>query len=418
MSDSASGPVAGFLFQFEKAIALLATLQNKDDTVSLEMFDDIAAQDENGLVIATIQAKHSIALNGSTFADTSTALWRTLEIWIQKLEDGAFNNKTDFICATNKKIPDEALIKKIANGLLEDAIKSMQDLLAEQKQKLKDKKTKQEEKEKGGDKEVGASMSKIITLIEFVLSKPDQFKIIHNNLKIEDEQNPKEKFLVAVHMSGNSFSAERKNRTFESMCGWITTNSRAKWQNGSPAKFSKIDFDERLARDNSNPSIINAVFRKKETLGTIASSQIDKMKTELFVRQIEDIPRNSEAKKRKIENAILDFIYHEIEMSHVITKRGDLTESDFETFRNNCKERWQDCYDSLVLKELEEYDDDAKNQLAIQIFEKVMDNLAVKFQEGIQFDASNRYIHNGTFLKLSNIPEIGWHPEWKSKYTN
>ncbi|WP_448634247.1 ABC-three component system protein [Pedobacter panaciterrae] len=70
----------------------------------------------------------------------------------------------------------------------------------------------------------------------------------------------------------------------------------------------------------------------------------------------------------------------------------------------------------MVLKELEDYDEDTKNSLAISIFDSVMDKAEVKFQGGIEFTSDNKYIHNGTFLKLSNIPEIGWHPDWKTKY--
>jgi len=45
-----------------------------------------------------------------------------------------------------------------------------------------------------------------------------------------------------------------------------------------------------------------------------------------------------------------------------------------------------------------------------------MKELSLQFDEAYSFSDSTRYIQNGTFLKLSDIPEIGWHPEWENRY--
>ena len=80
MSDSAKGPLAGYLFQFEKALLLLAELDKVTDSISIEDVDDIATHADDGTVLMTIQAKHSISSSGTTYEDTSHALWRTIEI--------------------------------------------------------------------------------------------------------------------------------------------------------------------------------------------------------------------------------------------------------------------------------------------------------------------------------------------------
>ena len=56
MSDSASGSISGFLFQFEKALVLLAALDNITDVVSIEQIDDVAVQTDEDLVLVTIKA--------------------------------------------------------------------------------------------------------------------------------------------------------------------------------------------------------------------------------------------------------------------------------------------------------------------------------------------------------------------------
>lgn len=403
MSDSAVGPSSGYLFQFEKALALLSNLDGANDIVSIELVDDVAIQDENGLILMSVQSKHSVSPNGTTFEDTSHALWRTIQIWIEKLEQGIFNNDTRFICSTNKKIDSNYLLRKIQNKDLPDVIKEIKELLKVQQKKLKEATTS------------GKSIKNTIKLIKFALSKTKEFSIVKRNLEVNDEESLMEKFYVGVNMITDEYSEVRKKAAFEEMYGWIVQNSKAKWLNGSTATFTKKDFDTRLSFVNNNPSIVNAVFRKKNLLGSISETSFEAKKKELFVAQIEDISRNERAKTRKIEKAIQDFIYHDIEMTYIITT-GNFTEEDRESFKKTCKEKWQTCFDSHVLKELDEYNSDEKNEIALRIFDTIMDNIQVEFQDGFKFNSSNSYVQNGTFLHLSNTPEIGWHPEWEFKY--
>ncbi|WP_448634246.1 hypothetical protein [Pedobacter panaciterrae] len=324
MADLAPGPISGFLFQFEKALSLLASLSNPTDSVSIEMVDDVAMHNENDVVIMTVQAKHSISPNGSTFEDTSKALWRTLEIWIQKLQSGELNQVTQFVCCTNKIIAQGSLLRNIKDKTFSEVIKEVTSLLSDQKDKLKIAQSKKDT--------AGATIKETIKRIEYVLSNSAQFEIIKNNIVIDDELDPKERFFISVHMSNKKYNDERRFQTFQSMYGWIVDTSKAKWKNSDSATFSKEDFETRFALCFNNPSIVNAVFRKKDSLGPINTTLIQNTRNELFVKQIDDIKRNKDAKQRKIENAILDFIYHDIEMAH-LSKEGELTQTDFDEFK-------------------------------------------------------------------------------------
>ncbi|WP_346238686.1 ABC-three component system protein [Niabella insulamsoli] len=406
MADLAPGPMAGYLFQFEKALSLLASLENSSEAVSVEVFDDVAIQDGSGLVILSLQAKHSISPNGTTFEDTSVALWRTLQIWIQKLKDGTFTRATKFVCATNKRIDKDALLRKITILDFDTVKAEINDLLTLQKEKLKS------VIEKG---EKGPSIKKNIELIQFALDNLLEFEIVKNNLSIEDNITPQQKFFVSIHMANKAYSDEARSQTFETMYGWIIKSSKAKWLNSEHAVFTKQEFETRLSLCFKNPSIINALFRAKKKLGSLDSTDVDSLRKELFIKQIEDIKRNKEAVQRKIDRAISDYFCHGIEMSYIITQ-GNLTKEDFDEFAERCFEKWQICFDAHVTKDLEDYSENEKNQLAITIFDFIMETVEIKFQDGIDFTSDNKYIHNGTFLNLSNLPKIGWHPEWESKY--
>lgn len=407
MSDSAKAPLTGYLFQFEKALLLLSSLENTDDYISIEDVDDIATHKENGTVIFSIQAKHSISKTGTTFEDTSYSLWRTLQIWINKLEAKTFNNTTTFVCSTNKAIPNESLLHLIQTDIFDNVVLKIEKILKDQKQKL----AKKIIKFPNG----GKSILETINLIEFVLSKKDTFKIIQTNIKIEDEENVKEKFFNKLHLNSDKYSDTIRNNIFLSYYGWISYSSSAIWKQSSEAKFSKKLFDEQWANIISNSAIVNNVFRTKELLGPISDSKIKESQSELFVKQIEDIPRRKESQDRIIKKAINDFIYSQIEMSYIV-KKGDFTEQDFENFMQKCKETWQSQADIIVVNEIVEYDEAKKNELAITLFDKIMNNIEIKFKDGFSFTTNNEYLRNGSFLQLSNIPSIGWHPEWKNKY--
>jgi hypothetical protein len=408
MTDSALGSATGYLYQFEKALLVLSKLENINDYVSIESVDDVAAHNESGSILLTIQAKHSILSSGTTFGNTSKSLWRTFEIWIQKLEKGTFSNSTKFICSTNKKISVDSLLVKIRDCEFSDVLLEFKNLLDEQNKKL------DATEQKG---EAGNSIKATIKYIKFVLSKESFFKVIKENLIIEDEETIKEKFLSELHLGSTKYSDTTKNSIYEEFYGWITLRAKAKWMNEEIASFTKEEFDDKNYQIKINPSIINAVFRNKELLGTIDSKEINKKRIELFVKQLEDIDRNKNAKERIIEKAIYDFIYSDIEIKHIIIK-GEYTEVDFDVFIKECKKYWQTCFDDKVLKEISDYNEEEKNAIAIDIYSSIMNNIELKFKEGFGFTTSNEYLRNGCFLKLSNTPQIGWRPDWDLKYIN
>ena len=258
-------------------------------------------------------------------------------------------------------------------------------------------------------------MKQTIKFIKLVLKKEDIFKVIHKQLKISDNETVKEKFLNRLHIGSDQITAVQKNKIYEEFYGWIISNSKARWMNGTGARFTKKSFDDKWHIIRTNPSIIAAIFRTKEALGTISDHAIASKRKDLFVRQIEDIKRNHAAKARIIKEAILDFIYAEIELKHMVD-RGDYTDQDFQMFLGQCQSVWQSTCDALVLKEIDEYTDNEKNDLAIEIFDTIMREIEVEFNEGFCFTTSNIYVKNGCFLKLSDVPRIGWHPEWEKKY--
>jgi hypothetical protein len=407
MNDSAEGAISGFLFQFEKALLMLAALTNSDESISVENVDDIAKHDspDSGKVLSTTQAKHSLSATGTAFADTSEALWRTIEIWVLKLDDGTFNDATEFICSTNKVIPPDALVRKLQRLDFKEAKKQLTELV----ESLEAKEVERQEKDKST-----TTLTKIIAKIRYALKHETHLNTVFKNLKIEDAENVKPKFLEMLRLTSGDVNVTRQDEIYATYYGWLMQTCYAKWKNGEKAIITKRMFDQKWSVVNSSPQLINAIFRKKEALGTLSEEKKVEIRDELFFRQINDIERGP-GKKVILEKAISDFIHHEIEMSHVIGK-GEFTINDFNQFRIKCSQRWQELFYQSVTQD--DHTETEMNEVAIKVYDAVMNEMQLHFTGGFQFDLDSRYIKNGAFLKLSNKPEIGWRPDWSTKYGN
>lgn len=401
--DSAKGAGAGYLFQYQRALLLLTTLESSNEFISIEMVDDVAKHDNSGILL-TVQVKHSIRNCGNSFTDSSTALWRTLEIWITKLEKKIYTTSTHFVCSSNRPIASTSFLYKVVHNkykTFEDILLFMNNLLDIQKAK-----------------EQSEARDKFIEKIEFVLSKSNFLKIIVQNLKIEYVDTIKEDFYNSTHLNSTSITDLQRENVYHTMYGWIMDNCIAKWSNNEDAIIYKSAFDSKYISTMRNSSVVDAIFRrKKDLLHYLDNVLVNNYKRNgaLFVRQISDISRNEESKERIIEDAINDFICSEIELKDII-EEGNYTEQDFKEFSSICAKKWQKYADTIILEELSEYSDREKNSLAVKIFDFIMNEINLKFDDTHSFHENTRYIQNGTFLKLSDIPEIGWHPDWKTRY--
>lgn len=405
MSDSAKGSVSGYLFQFERALLLLSNLENSSDYVSIEDVDDIATHKNDGTVLITDQAKHSIAQSGTTFKDTSYSLWRTLQLWIEKVESDVLGANTQFICSTNKAIPKNSLIYIICNNEFSKVKEKVKLLEETQKEKLKKIK-----KEKNS---TGNSIKSILKLISFVLKKEATFKRIHPFISIEDNIDLKESVLNRLHLNSEIYSNNQRDNIYESMYGWISSNSLYKWKNSECAHFKKVEFDDKYHSTLNRPSIVQALFRAKKDV-SISDNDISRKKNDLFVKQIDILPRRN--KESIIKKAIEDFLRYEIEHTYVINELGDFTREEFNEFIQSCYDKWQSHFDSKFIYDFSEYDEADKTKKAIEIYDHIMNDLKMNFNNDYNFNTDNVYIKNGSFLKLSNIPKIGWHPEWEKKF--
>lgn len=403
MKDSAKGPSSGYIYQFEIGLLELTNL-NQGEAISIEHVDDVAILDAKGTYIFTIQAKHSITTSASNFGNTSEDLWKTLNIWISKLDSGVLKKGNRFKAITNKTIPKNAIIKNFG-------LKSFNEIILEIERIKKDQEDKLSEKLKLGEK--GNSHKKTIDWINNVLSKKTQLQIIVENFEILEITKVKERFLNKVF--ANTAEQSIKDNIYHTFLGWIQDKSKEYWLDKKEAIFKKEDFDTKFNSIRDNHSLINAIFRGKNLIENENPIDIDSInRDEIYIRQIVDIDRFE--KEDILKKAILDFIYKDIEMVYQIKNSSTLTRTDFEKFEEKCQEYWENIRRKHIRKNISNYSVDDLNELAITIYDEIMIELKLDFQDCWGFNDTNRYIQNGTFLGLTNTLKIGWHPEWDIKY--
>jgi hypothetical protein len=403
MKESAKGPSSGYIYQFEIGLLELTKL-NKGEAISIEHVDDVAVLDAKGTYIFTIQAKHSITASNSNFGNTSEDLWKTLNIWISKLHSGILVKGNRFTAITNKKIPSNAIIRDFTNKSFSEILTAVESIKKDQEDKLN-------EKIKIGEK--GNSHTKTIFRINEVLSKKAHFQTVVENFEFNEMILVKESFLNKIFTG----TAEQyvKDNIYHTFLGWIQDKSKEFWLDKKEAIFKKEDFDAKYNSIRDNHSLVNAIFRGKNLIENINPIDVSSInRNDIYIKQIEDIGRFE--KEEIIKKAILDFIYKDIEMVHQIKNSPTLTKRDFEEFESKCQEYWSDIKRKHIKKNPVNYSSEELNDLAICIYDEIMVDLKLDFQDSWGFNDSNRYIQNGTFLSLANVLKIGWHPDWEKKY--
>jgi hypothetical protein len=405
MNDSAKGPGAGYIYQFELTLVELAKM-SRNNVLSIEKMDDLAIQNEKGHYILTIQAKHSISVTGSTFGSTSVDLWKTLVNWIDKLSKGYVVKGNHFKAITNVKIPSNSIIRKFKNSEFKDVVDEIRNIKSKQQEKITENGTKGK-----NSSSIKATSQRIDTVLNDLLN----FEIILSNFSFVENYQLEDDFFDSIQIGSITDDLYKLNLC-EGFLGWIVKRSSENWKNGNDAEFTKKNFEEKYHHLRSVHPLKKALFRNKKDIPELLKIDLTETRSDTYIQQIEDIERDIDDKEDIIKDAVLDFILSDIEISHLITSANSLTKPDYEDFKELCIEAWKKVKRTHAPKDTSKYTEEEQNNIAIKIFDEIMLEVKLDFMDTFNFDSSNKYIQNGTFLRLSNEPKIGWNPSWKKKY--
>ena len=376
--------MAGYLFQPDRALVLLSSCKSKE-SVSIELVDDVATVDGNNKIVYREQDKSSIQSDGKPFKDRSKDFWNTLMIWTNEIKKGTLKiETTKLVCVTNKKLDKDSLIKKIAAAKKEEEIADAIFLL------------------KTAAVNPPAGIKKII---EAVISEEKILKLLIPQISlIEDNtlETRNNEIAEKLHLTD-----EIKDNVIESLRGWLNESILKQLEKGQAPILRKSDFNNRFSRAVNKETDDRIVFKVKRLIqSNITETERQEAIDRVFVKQLELIEHPE--KNNILLEAIDDFLCAESERIR-LTLKGDIDREDLNDMDDTSRERWKEVFRR---KQTQLKIEMTKSELATLAYEIYDTTISGYFAE-IKGYRTQAYLTKGSFHKLSDQLEIGWHPNWQ-----
>lgn len=386
-THSATGQLAGYLFQPDRALVLLCSCKNKE-AVSIELVDDVAAVNEKGEVVYREQDKSSIQENGEPFKNRSKDLWNTLKIWIDDVKNGTLKiESTKLVCVTNKKLDKDLIIKKIAAAKTEEEIAAAILLLKTAAAKPP-----------AVIKEISAAVIAEEEILKKLIAK---IELIEDNTLETRNQEIADK----LHLEDDI-----KENVILSLRGWLLNSILIQLDQGKAPIIKKSDFNNRLSRIINKEKDDRIVFEVKRLVKSrITEEDREQASDRTFVKQLELIEHPE--KSSILLDAIDDFLCSESERTR-LTLKGDIDREDLNDLDDSSKERWKEVFRRNQSQLKLNLSENQLGELAYEIYDNTISGYIAEIR-GVKAQA---YLMKGSFHKLSDDLEIGWHPNWQKHF--
>lgn len=390
-NHTAAGQMAGYLFQVERALYWLARHESRNAKVSIEKSDDVAVDSFDTAVAPDVleSAKHTISKK-KTFGDTSEDLWKSLYIWLKKVNDeGLELDQTILVMVTNIEL----------DGCLATRLGTEQKSVAET--------TKLRQELRTTSKNVPAALTKYATYLaaqnDIVLDS------LIKSLRMIDNSQPsnglelQEKISTLLHIPSDLPHQE----IVEELLGWVYSTTLSLWRARKPAIIERDSLDKRFTIAISRHR--TKAFRETaKALISITNEQRNDLGDMTFVKQI-SIVSDSELEQQLLLEAMDDYLCFRNEIVKLATE-GNITGSDIDSFKQRLRTRWgnifrQSCLDVATLPE----DGLAKVGLKVLL-------TTIEHRESLAGHMTEEYyLTSGCYHSLADGLEVGWHPEYRTR---
>ncbi|MBK8484738.1 MAG: hypothetical protein IPL31_10460 [Saprospiraceae bacterium] len=386
---SAPGPMAGYLFQPDRALVILSGCNN-NQSVTIELIDDLAIIDDKNNIVYREQDKSSMQKNGQTFRERSKDLWRTLQIWTNEVATGLLDPQLTLLCfVTNKILENNSLAKKISEAKDSTEILEVITLLKNAAKK---------------------PPFKLKAIIEDVLSKEAALKKIIPCIQLIDGNSYDERNELIANSLG--LNDDIRQDVITDLRGWLNEQIIEQLDQGKSPIIKRVNFNQRVqrARQNAGDKRIKVLAKRFVEL-KISEDQLNNARLRTFAKQLEVIEHYD--KTNIIIDAINDFFFSESERTR-LTAMGDLTKQEFQAIDDSSKERWKEVFRRKMIEYQTSMPESEMSILAYKIYDGTIDGYLAR----IRGETTEAYFTRGSLHKLSDDLEIGWHPEWRKIFIN
>lgn len=378
-SHSAAAPAAGFCYQFHRALYALCQGHN-GDSVGIETIDDVVIFEKDGKLVLE-QDKHSLTETGKVFGDKTHNLLHTLAIWLSAVIHGEIDpGKTTFHLVTNVKC-DDGLARDISEAITPAAAASCLEKIRSLNSK-------------------SAGWKELLSLLS-EQGGEDAFKKICVATRLTDAASSDLEVMNALPIEEPL--QQHRRAIYLSLLGWLQDGALQAWRAKQMFVVSyQVFFNELTAVKNS---LIRSKRRERAADKIFVSREdMEKNRSSTFVRQIE-LVAGEDCEDIKDE-AIGDYVRC-MQEKFRLSASGDIAEQDWIDFDSSLRERWE-AWASRTKRMMKQR---SPEEIGMQIMEDVLDpDYRAKLAGE---DTTHPYITRGSYQRLSNCKDIGWHPHYK-----
>ena len=382
-SHSVPATVAGFDFQFQRALLDLIDANN-GDVIGIETLDDVAVISADGTKTLE-QDKFTTSESGTVYGDKTHNLLNTLSTWLAAALMGEIDcDTTKFYLVTNVKC---------STGLVQDI----------------------------SDCEVDEAAHKIVSRIRGLDGKSQEFQTlirlldepgaenllstvcIHTKL-LESQDDIALKVQEALPVE-SAYAASRQH-IFKTLLGWMHDSAFAAWQRRSPFLVTKQHYinelgaiKDRLRRESKR--------EKPPSELPVTKAELDGLSDQMFVRQIQLVSDDND----ESYDARADYLRCIAEKSR-LSEEGEILKQDWLDFDDGLKDRWEKIFRH---KKRLRPPERSERDVGYDIMSTTLNG-----QDEVKLAGSSityQYLSRGSYHRLSDALKVGWHPRFEDLLT-
>lgn len=401
INTDASTKIAGFTYQFQRALYRLMSATQTSTLIGIETFDDVAElklHDDGSVEVTLEQDKHSVQEGGHPYQDSSKNLWHTMRVWLSQIKElKAKHSKVTFFLATNKKVPDSAFVRQLSKASTQldfiDCIKVIRNLVEEVKGAAKD------------DLAIVASHDDAD--ITYVLENLVLFDQHDEGSGISLRQTTIQLFQLHTNLLNDA------NSIYQSLIGELVDTCQTRWLLREPAWFTPQKFKDRLSEEVKRRSLDK--YLDKDMLSTGFKEYVKSdSRDHLFLKQLSriDVPAVH------INDELDNYWAFYLERARLIDE-GVVFPEDWESREFELHKRWKGYLRNITLANLGVPEQNSE-KFGRELFAKTVDP---EYRAKLGSHATNNpYFTQGHYHQLANNPLnpyfVYWHDSFLSSDNN
>lgn len=340
--------IAGYTYQFQRALHRIFSSVHSNILVGIETGDDVVElrMNEDGAVDAVFeQDKHTIKDGSQPYADGSKNLWHTIHIWLDSAERARTQfSEVRYCLVTNKPVPASAMARRLSDATTEEEVDSC----------IADIRTRATEVGKNDTSEIAAVSGFDDEILRFVIQR---IELMDANGTI-DGVPLKDATIQLLHLTDDM--ADKGEHIYRGLLGQLVDCCQAAWVNRNPAWLCKSPFTERLQAE-INACRVDSYLER--SLASIPWREYHKgdAKDLLFIAQLQHLRLSDEYCNRALSH-YWSFYSERIRL----LKAGIVLQPSWNARDDALHQRWQSIRDEHL-----EFDDSADDGANITAAKKI-----------------------------------------------